>query len=348
MRRLLLLLPLLGGACADDSFAVLRVLTSSGTLDGISQLRVFVSNASDEKVLLYPRQASQPLHLDNERPVTLSVQFGASSSGETTFEIEALSPDMVLGYGEASIVIEEDSVSNLTVRIFPGTVRPERRLDAGASIDGQAQLACDPVVPSAACGAGQTCGIVCALEQPASAMCYLAGAKQPGELCTSNRDCAPGSQCLTFTATGCSVMTCLKFCGDDQACGEPDSYCNVPIRCGSTGRFSACSRPCDPTLGSGCVPGLSCFVYDGETTDCGCPGQGGVGAGCTQNSGCNGQSGCAGCSAGLSCVIPPGADAGAGTGTCRPVCKIAAPACPSGTSCHPFDNSSRRLYGFCQ
>jgi hypothetical protein len=96
----------------------------------------------------------------------------------------------------------------------------------------------------------------------------------------------------------------------------------------------------------GCAPGLSCFVYDGQTTDCACAGLGDVGTSCTQNSGCNGEPGCAGCRTGLSCVVQTGS--GTSTGTCRPVCSLASPSCPSGTACRAFNSSTRLLYGFCQ
>jgi hypothetical protein len=349
MRSHLIVLPLLLAACADDSFAVIELLAYSGTLDGVSQFRVHVTTASAEEVLLYPPQPTRSLHLDADRPVTFSVEFGAAHSGEATFEIEALSPqDTVLGYGKSSGTISKHTVSNVTVRVVPGAVRPEHPIDAGAPSDGQSQLACDPNAPAAACAAGQTCGILCTPDQPAIGMCYVGGTGNPGDPCASNNDCSPGSQCFTFAAADCNVTTCLKFCRDDLACGQADAYCNVPIKCGTTAPFSACSRPCDPAAGTGCAPGLSCFVYAGETTDCACPGQGAPGAACTQNSGCSGEPGCLGCGPGLSCVIPAGADAGTSMGICRPVCRLDSLACPSGTACHAFDNSSRRVYGFCQ
>ena len=339
MKRLLpIVLLLLPGACADDSFALVRVLAYSGNLDGIRQFRVYVTSASAERVLFYPEQPSQSLRLDPNHAVTLSVQIGGSHSGEATFEVEALSAgNAVLGYGKSSSAIGQHGVSHVTVRVVPGAVRPEHPLDAGT--DGLGLLACDPTASAAACGPERTCGILCTPDQPAVSLCYLAGTGNPGDPCTSNNDCAPGSQCFTFSGAGCSVTTCLRFCSDDSACGQPDAFCNVPIQCGSTAPFAACSRPCDPATGSGCAPGLSCFVYAGETTDCACPGEGGSGAPCTQNSGCG---------VGLSCVIPVGTDAGASTGICRPVCKLATPVCPTGSTCHAFDNSSRRLYGFCQ
>jgi hypothetical protein len=348
MKRLVAL-PLLAllAACADDSFAVVSVLTYSGSLDDVAQLRVHVTNASSEKLLLYPKTPSQSFHLDTDRRLTFSVEFDSSRSGDALFEVEALSKaEAVVAYGRSSVTLNQHSVAPVVVKVVLGAARPEHPPDGGTS----ESLWCDPYAPVATCGADRTCGVLCTPSQPAVGMCYLAGAGTPGDSCTGNADCGPGSQCFTFTAIGCNVTTCLRFCQNDQACGQTDAYCNVPIQCGSTPSFSACSRPCDPTLttANGCAAGLSCFVYSGETTDCACAGLGAVGAACTQNSGCNGETGCSGCGAGLSCVIPTGIDAGTGTGVCRPVCKLAEAACPSGTTCHAFDNSSRRLYGFCQ
>ena len=115
MRSHLIVLPLLLAACADDSFAVIELLAYSGTLDGVSQFRVHVTTASAEEVLLYPPQPTRSLHLDADRPVTFSVEFGAAHSGEATFEIEALSPqDTVLGYGKSSGTISKHTVSSVT------------------------------------------------------------------------------------------------------------------------------------------------------------------------------------------------------------------------------------------
>jgi len=330
-------------ACKDDSYAVVYVLTNSGTLTGVAQFRVYVDNGSQTDTLYYPPGATESLVLDATHPVSFSVQFGSSRGGPTTFEVEPLDQNqVVLGYGKADAAIVKEKVFDVTVRVVPGTVRPEHGLDAGA-------LACEPYAPSSACGAGQTCGLLCTDGEPAVGMCYLAGAGAPGSVCASNNDCAPGSQCFTFSAVGCQVMTCLRFCNhDDAACAETGAYCNLPIPCGNTPDFDVCSRPCDPTgTGTtGCAPGLGCFVYTDETTDCACPGTGAAGASCTRNQGCNGETGCAGCQAGLSCVVPTGATTS--SGVCRPICKLAAPACPTGTTCYGFEGSTKKLYGFCQ
>jgi hypothetical protein len=346
---LLALLP----ACKDDSYAVVSVLTYSESLADVAQFRVHVGNGSAEDVLYYPRQprqASELLSLDTSHPLTFSVEFDTSRGGTATFEVEALDGNStVLGYGKTDATIVKEKVFKVTVLVVPGAIRPEQGIDAGASSDGgTGSLSCNPYAPASACGTAGTCGLLCATGEPAVGMCYAAGAGMPGAACVSNNDCSPGSQCFTFSAVGCSVMTCLRFCNnDDSACGEQGAYCNVPIPCGTTTpSFLACARPCDPT-GSGtknCAPGLACFVYADETTDCACAGLGTEGTSCTQNQGCNGEAGCAGCGAGLSCVVPTGATSGA----CRPICSLAAPACPSSTTCHAFDGSTRKLYGFCQ
>jgi hypothetical protein len=353
LRPLLLLtsvLPL-SSACSDDSYAVVSVLTYSNSATGVAQFRVYVGNGSDGDTLHYPKGPTESLTIDTSHPITFSVEFSSSRGGIATFEVEPLSSidGTVLGYGKSSVEIVKGKVTNVTVVVVLGTVRPAHGLDAGAGSDG-GTLACDPYNPAAACGADQTCGLLCDDNQPAVGMCYLTGPGKPGDICTTNNDCVPGSQCFSFTAVGCSVMTCLRFCNNNDAlCGEQGAYCNVPIQCGITPSFLACSRPCDPTgtATTACATGLACFVYTGDTTDCACAGLGDIGATCTQNSGCNGESGCSGCRAGLSCVVPTSSTGGT-TGTCRPICSLATPICPTGTTCHAFDSSTRKLYGFCQ
>ncbi len=338
-------------SCTDDAYAVVSVLTYSGSVDGVAQFRVHVESGSAQDTLLYPNQPSEALHLDTSHPITFSVEFSASHVGQATFEVEPLDGHgAALGYGKSAIAIAKNKVVEVSVRVVLGALRPEHVLDGGTSVDGgTSQLSCDPYAPASACGADQTCGLLCAADQPAIGMCYAAGPGKPGDVCASNNDCAPGSQCFTFSAAGCSVMTCLRFCASDAMCDEQAAYCNVPIQCGNTPRFAACSRPCDPTgTGTaGCATGLSCFVYTGETTDCACAGQGDLGTSCTQNSGCNGESGCAGCRAGLSCVVPTGSAAGT-SGACRPICSLATRVCPTGTTCHAFEGSTQLIYGFCE
>jgi hypothetical protein len=338
---LLALLP----ACKDDAYAVVSVLTYADSVAGVAQFRVHVDNGLSTDTLKYPQGPTEALVLDTTHPVTFSVQFDDSRGGPATFGVEALDRNGVtLGYGESNSVIDKGKVFQVTVLIVVGTVRPERGIDAGT-------LACDPYAPASACGAGRTCGLLCNATEPAVGMCYAAGTGEPGASCADNSHCSPGSQCFSFTAVGCEVMTCLRFCSNDTACPEQGTHCNIPITCGSpSATFHACSRPCDPT-GSGtvgCATGLACFFYADETTDCACPGLGGLGAPCTKNQGCgNGEADCAGCAAGYSCVIPTNSGTSP-PGVCRPICDLAAPSCPTGTTCNPFTNSTRKQYGFCQ
>jgi len=339
----------LSPACNDDSYAVISVLTYADSVSGVAQFRVHVNNGAEVDTLYYPKQPSESLTLDTTHPVTFSVQFDDSRGGQTTFEIEALDVSGgSLGYGQTEADIVKEKVFNVTVLVAVGAVRPIQGLDAGVEDAGD-NLICDPYAPAAACGAGQTCGLLCNAGEPAIGMCYAAGPGKPGDTCTRNSDCSPGSQCFALQAVGCAVKTCLRFCDDnDVACAETGAFCNVPIQCGSTPAFWACSRPCDP-MGSGtvgCAAGLACFVYGDETTDCACPGLAGPGEACTQNQGCGGEAGCSGCKAGLSCVVPTASTNGAGV--CRPICNLAADTCASGTSCRAFAGSTRQVYGFCE
>jgi hypothetical protein len=279
-----------------------------------------------------------PLYIDTRRSITFSVEF-RNWSGQAAFEVEPLAKDgTTLAYGRTLAFIRRHEVAPVVVSVYPDTTRPEHR-QGGAMADGD--LACVPQAPADACGLdSRTCGVLCSEDDDSAvSLCYLAGTGGPGALCISNRDCAPGTQCFPLSAGACPVKTCLKFCSSDSECGDSNAFCNLRIPCGDK-TFLACSRPCDPTVTSnnGCAAGLGCFVYSGDTTDCACPGVGRAGAACIQNEGC---------APGLICLIPKSPDAGA-TGVCRPVCKLDAPACPSGTSCHAFDDSPRRLYGSCQ
>ena len=239
----LALLPLLA-ACSDDSYAVVSVLTYSGSVDGVTQFRVHVESGSAQDILYYPQLPTESLHLDTTHPVTFSVEFSASRSGQATFEVEPLAPNaknVVLGYGKSTVAIEKGKVVDVPVLVVLGALRPENGLDGGAAGDsGASQLSCDPYAPGSACGTNQTCGLLCSdpPNQPAVGMCYGAGPGKPGDGCASNNDCEPGSQCF-IAPGGCAVRTCLRFCTSDATCSEQNAYCNVPIECGSTPPFAA-------------------------------------------------------------------------------------------------------------
>ena len=345
------LLPWLA-SCADDSYAVVAVLTYAGSVDGVAQLRVHVESGGAQETLFYPNQPSESLHLDTATPSP----FRSSSARPTSARQPSRSSPST-SMAPPWLTANPPSQSPRTRWSASQCWSSWARSDPSTVWTAVAQRTVAPVYSPAIptrlprpVARIKPAAFYAARHQPAIGMCYAAGPGKPGDTCADNNECAPGSQCFTFTAAGCSVMTCLRFCNNDDAmCGEQGAYCNVPIQCGTTPPFAACSRPCDPTgTGAvGCATGLSCFVYTGETTDCACAGQGDLGAACSQNSGCNGEANCAGCRAGLSCVVPTGSAAGA-SGACRPICALAAPACPSGTTCHAFEGSTHLVYGFCQ
>jgi hypothetical protein len=334
--------------CGEDAYALVSILSYSGNIADVTRVIAHVTSATGQQALTYPRKEGPPLAFDTLHPVTFSVEFPASYVGETTIEVELVDEDgQPKGYGRATTEIVREHIVRVEIRVVPGAVRPEH---PSTPDGGDPSMLCDPYAPAAACGMERACGVLCTQDAPAASMCYLAGTGAPGAPCANNGDCLPGSQCFAFSALGCAVKACLRFCDhDDNQCGEQGSYCNLPIACGSSTPFAACSRPCDPTGDAtvGCAPGLGCFVFAGETTDCACPGQGDTGSPCTQNSGCDSAASCLGCQAGLSCIVPAGAPSGA-TGACRPVCDLATPRCPSGTTCRAFEGSTRRLFGFCQ
>jgi hypothetical protein len=342
---------LASAGCREDSYALVSVVSYTGRLDGVARLRVHVTSAAGQKSLSYAGGNDHALTLDSEHPVTFSVEFGASYQGSTQIEVEPVdASEATLGYGQASVRIDRGEIAGVRILVVPDAVRPARGSSAGEVDGGASGLLCAPALPTEACGPDRTCGVLCAQGQPTLGMCYAAGAGSPGTACSSNRDCQPGSQCFAFSAPGCSVRTCLRFCNhDDAQCAEQGSYCNIPVPCDVSAQVAACSRPCDPTgaASAGCASGLACFVYAGETTDCACPGLGDIGSPCTQNSGCADTPGCAGCRSGLSCIVPAASPSGT-AGTCRPVCTLAAPACPSGTTCRAFEGSTKLLFGFCQ
>jgi hypothetical protein len=130
------------------------------------------------------------------------------------------------------------------VLVVLGALRPEHGLDGGGAARQRHQPA---FLRSLRAGLGlrSESDLRTSVQRgPASGGHVLCGRTgQARRHLRSNNDCAPGSQCFTFTATGCSVMTCLRFCNNDDAmCGEQNAYCNVPIQCGT-------ASPSRPVLG---------------------------------------------------------------------------------------------------
>src|SRR6185436_2059528 len=229
----------------------------------------------------------------------------------------------------------------VTVRVDRGAVPPGDGGPSGSSPDGGVEAdagpPCDPVSPTA-CNGG-TCFLACRKNEPPAGMCTMAGTKNPGELCARNEECQPGSQCFDFScgAGKPSIKTCLRFCKDDGMCGA--GKCATPIPCeGQPTTFKACSQACNPVgeAQQGCAPGLNCFIFQGEVPDCDCAGAmhvKGEAAACTSSEECR---------PGLLCVSM------AGNKTCRPVCRLDAPAtCAAGQMCTKLVDPDYKTFGAC-
>ena len=220
---------------------------------------------------------------------------------------------------------------------------------------------CDPVPPT--CATGQTCQINCTTSQ---GECTAGGTGGPGTPCTTNKDCAPGSQCFDYGSTGCDVKVCLRFCDTDALCstggadGGADggaassptgttSVCQGLVPCnGFLTSYHTCTFGCDPrqaavAAGStGCPAGLSCIVVGSmDQVDCACPEasrKGMDGADCE---------GGADCAPGYICNLMAAAK------KCRAVCRCdaknmtctAANACGGDKVCSPLTNEA--TFGAC-
>jgi hypothetical protein len=346
-RLVLPLLALAAGCAADKAFALVTVVSAGGAFDDVTQLVVDIRNDPYVDQLSYPkdRKDSMIYRFDETMPLSFSVGYRSSHTGSLTIGVTVLGAGgAIVGYGESSATIVADQVTNVRVRATRGA-RPPVRLDAGAA-DGSAPIAdggiapdgrvsCDPNTP-ASCNGG-TCFLDC---QPQTGMapplCTQAGTAKAGERCSANEDCVPGAQCLKFgCADGSAISTCLQFCQQDNQCAS--ASCSTPIPCGSadTG-YKACAQACDPvgTATVGCAMGLNCFVFQNEVPDCDC-----ASAKRTKGNGdaCGSSDEC---KAGLLCVSM------AGTQVCRPLCRLSAPSCASGT-CTKLVMPDYKTYGAC-
>lgn len=323
---LLLSLATLVAACSDEkSTVVVAVYAGSAPIARVAQLRVRATNGQMSEYsqeLFYPekpRAEDALLELNSVTPVTFSMSFRTMFKGTVTFEVDALDPNKaVLGSGESSPEqLNEGQVTYSTVRV---------------------SLPCNPLQPTATCGAQQNCAYVCDSQNQAKTVCLASGLKGPGEVCSDLSDCAPGSECFGFNCLGTSIKTCRKFCATDADCGT-GATCVVGITACSTTPIDTrvCSQPCNPTGAAidVCQPGMNCFIFAGEVTDCACRAPtriAGIGQACTNDDDCI---------PGLTCVDRSGQK------TCRPLCALAAPACPTGTTCTPLNSPVYKVYGAC-
>jgi hypothetical protein len=335
------------GCAADKAFALVSVLSAGGAFTDVTQLQVDVRNNGLIDDLAYPKDRNDAVkyRFDETAPLTFSIGYPTSHTGTLLVGVTALGAGGApVGYGEGSATIVAGQVASVRVLVTRGALPPVRpdggapdatqpSRDGGGGPDGP--TSCDPNTP-ASCNGG-ACFLDCHLDTGMSApICTRAGTAKQGELCTANEDCAPGAQCLRFCGgSGGGISTCLQFCKTDGQCAS--GSCSTPIPCGSaqTG-YTACAQACDPvgTATQGCAMGLNCFVFKGEIPDCDCVGPGrtkGNGEACATSDDCK---------PGLLCVSMGGAL------TCRPLCRLSAPSCATGT-CTKLVTPDYKTFGAC-
>lgn len=346
-----LLLALGAAGCHDQqSFVVVTAQSADATpIAGVTELVVTVTNGASVKVLTYPPPDQVPFTLTGTLdPVTgkigktFSVSFGASRTDLVTVAVVARdAARCAVGAGQNSTQIIGGSVGHVTVALAHQS-GPCEGGDGGAGDGGELIFpGCDPA--SATCGAGMTCGVDCAAQMGA---CIAAGAGPAGSLCTQNADCAPGTQCFTYSGPqSCQVRSCLKFCHTDADCGAPGSgsLCQGQVPCmvgGSTviTGYHTCTFACDPrgTATTGCPAGLHCFVVgDNDAVDCAC-----TEASRTKQ---EGQP----CALGLDCAPGLICNQMAGTSICRKVCRRSdnGSDCGAGQTCTQL--TADQTYGAC-
>jgi hypothetical protein len=312
-------------------------------LTGITSLVVTVTQDGAEHTTTFVHDPQQPIASDGL--VKLTVDLAASTSGMASLKVDARN---AAGCSVATRLINftllPQATLAATVELIRGPDCPtvDAGADGGAPDAGGAFPGCAAANPD--CPDDGVCQINCTAR---TATCTAGGSGPHGSACTSNRDCAPGTQCFDYGALGCAVKICRRYCDTDGNCPQPlqaalgKNTCAVPIGCPSApGAYNTCTLACDPTWSAAangttsCPDGLSCLLLDGDHADCACPPA-------TQKKleGATCMSGDE-CAPGLVCNTM------AGTKTCRALCKCYADGatcgapgdCPPSTHCSPLTN----------
>lgn len=342
--------------CADDSYLVVTLLSANETpFTNVGVVVVDVTSQSDGKTKRLPyNSGTRAIGFDQQMGKTLSVSFSPSRSGDVDLVVTAFSASMkdcVLGQGMAKASIVKGDISKATVAL-QHTGLCLQPADGGVTTDGPITFpGCDPIAPMCPL-AGQTCYIDCTSR---TGSCVSGGTKGPGETCSGNNDCMPGTQCFDYgTIPGCTAGTrvCLKFCASNSDCAQASadggmagpvaSACLNPVVCPGNvmTTYSTCSFSCDPRgdAATGCPVGLRCFLFASpggteQLPDCGCspPTR-------TKSEG-------ASCAASTECL--PGHVCDTVTAVCRRLCRMDTPTdCRATETCVALTNSTQ--FGVCR
>jgi hypothetical protein len=370
-----------GSSCSRDSFLVVT-LTASRPFENVGWVDVEVQSTSGASMAtLHYDRSTNPVSFGTatEPSKTLSVGFTPERSGTVNLLVTARSPNRlcIIGTGSATNApIKKGDVSSAMVAMVHlancpgpdgGTPDEGSTSDSGITFSG-----CDPAMPEAMCAGTQTCFVDCSNSR---GMCVAGGTKGPGEICTGNGDCVPGTQCFDYSGVpGCVAGTrvCLKFCAGHSQCsvmtgaggrgggagsggagggtggaggstgsGAAAGACRDPVVCGNTlTTYKTCAFECDPRgqANLGCPAGLLCFLYQDP-----------AGGPDSPNCSCREPTriGTDGVACGTSAACAPGyiCNIMSTTRVCRKLCKLDSPAdCAAPQTCNPLQNNS---FGVC-
>jgi hypothetical protein len=183
------------------------------------------------------------------------------------------------------------------------------------------EMPCRLVAPQCGC----TPGTMCSLDAGGQRLCTQAGSNGETEVCGPAAECSPGLLCAETTPT---LSTCAVFCSADADCSAPGGLCIVSLqndRGAPIPDAKLCTANCVPTTNRGCnAVGTGCQLAretDGAKrafSYCTGAGTGEQGAACAAADDCAATFGC------FSLGTDP---------MCLAYCDVAAPICPSGTTC---------------
>lgn len=326
-------------ACSDDSYLVLTLRSDSTSFTGITKIVVDVTAAAGQPMATrtFTVGGSMGVTIDTGASKTLSVSFSPDRSGLVNVKV-SVGAATCFGGGATTATIVKGRTASATVTLTAAGCPPP--VDAGTDTL-TTFPGCDPAAANA-CQATQTCYVDCASQM---GRCVPGGTKGPGELCTSNDDCAPGTQCFDFNCPS-STRVCLKFCAGDDACAPMSntvgtSTCRDPVLCPAMTTYKTCGFVCDPRGAAtlGCPTGLNCFLFADpaggqDSPSCACPAPSRLG---TDGADCAGSTDCA---VGFIC------DQMNGGQFCRRLCKMGSVGdCSGNTMCTALANNS--VFGVC-
>jgi len=200
------------------------------------------------------------------------------------------------------------------------------------------------VVPQTGCPTGMACYRAAAGTTETETRCRSAGLGRAAAACSgpaidalgpsSPHPCASGFGCVFAVADG----TCGAYCASDADC-PTGGVCAPPPAV--SGRPGLCTTPCNPQISGSCPASLACVSFHerGATYDEGgarwacfdaslMVGTADVGSPCTDGA-APGTPRERICRSSAACVP----DLGGATATCRALCDVLDPACPSSGRC---------------